>query len=308
MRAPPAGVLFRPPTLDDADGVAALISARDAFDFGEEPRLTGDEVRSWWRPDAERLVSDAWIAVREGEAVGFARMGRSGEVAEVADEACVHPDARRQGIGTHLFDLAEGWAHGHGLKRLFASIVNDGGRRLLEGRGHALIRHFWRMEIELAEEPALPEPPPGLRIRPYRPAQDDLPLHAAHQDAFRALWEFTPEPLGEWLASRHEREDYRPELWQLAVNGDEIAGAALCFGADGFGWVLDLFVGEHWRGRGLGFSLLVTGFRELQWHGFPRVGLDVDSANPTGATRLYERAGMRVTRRYDAYEKRLAGP
>ena len=307
MRAPPAGVLFRSPTLDDADGVAALIAARDALDFGEEPRLTGNEVRSWWRPDAQRLVSDAWIALREGEAAGFARMHRSGEVAEVEDEACVHPDARRQGIGTHLVDLAEDWALRHGLLGLRASVVNDGGRCLLERRGYRLVRYFWRIEIVLEEEPVPPAPPPGLSIGPYHPGEDDLRLHAAHQGAFRGLWEFTPEPLGEWLQSRHEREDYCPELWHLALDGDEIAGAALCFGADGFGWVLDLFVAERWRGRGLGLSLLVTGFRELQRQGFPRVGLEVDAANESGATRLYERAGMRVTRRYDTYEKRLVG-
>ena len=307
MRPAPAGVVFRRPTLEDSDTTAALISARDAFDFSEEQALTGAEVRSWWRPDAERLATDAWIAVRDGQPAGFLRMDRKGDIANVEDEACVHPGVRRQGIGTHMLDLAEDWALRHELLRVRASVANDGGRRLLERRGYRLVRHFWRMEIVLAGEPALPAPPPGLTIRPYRPAEDDRPLHAAHQDAFRELWEFAAQPLDDWLRSRQEREDYHPELWQLAVEGDEIAGAALCFGADGFGWVLDLFVGERWRGRGLGLSLLMTGFRELERHGFPRVGLEVDSANPTGATRLYERAGMRVTRRYDTYEKRLAG-
>jgi mycothiol synthase len=307
VRPPPVGVLFRPPTLADADGVAALIAARDASDFGEEHALTGEELRSWWRPDAERLATDAWIAVRDGQAVGFLRMERDGDIGIVEDEACVHPEARRQGLGAHLLDLAEDWARRRELHRVQASVVDDSGRRLLELRGYLLVRHFWRMEIVLTAEPTMPEPPPALAIRPYRPGEDDRPLHAAHQDAFRELWEFAAVPLDDWLRSRHEREDYHPELWQLAVEGDEIAGAALCFGADGFGWVLDLFVGARWRGRGLGLSLLVTGFRELQRHGFPRVGLEVDAANPTGATRLYERAGMRVSRRYDTYEKRLEG-
>jgi hypothetical protein len=35
------------------------------------------------------------------------------------------------------------------------------------------------------------------------------------------------------------------------------------------------------------------------------VGLEVDSENETDSTRLYERAGMRVTRRYATFEKRL---
>jgi ribosomal protein S18 acetylase RimI-like enzyme len=36
-----------------------------------------------------------------------------------------------------------------------------------------------------------------------------------------------------------------------------------------------------------------------------RVGLDVDAKNLTGAVRLYERAGMRIVKRRDTYEKLL---
>src|SRR3990172_840819 len=91
VRPGPAGVLFRRPTLDDADATAALIAARDFADFGERFPLTGDELASWWRPDAERLATDAWIALRDGAVVGFARMARYGDVARVEDDACVHP-------------------------------------------------------------------------------------------------------------------------------------------------------------------------------------------------------------------------
>ncbi len=35
------------------------------------------------------------------------------------------------------------------------------------------------------------------------------------------------------------------------------------------------------------------------------MGLGVDSTNEMGATALYERVGMHVTRQFDVYEKRL---
>jgi hypothetical protein len=35
--------------------------------------------------------------------------------------------------------------------------------------------------------------------------------------------------------------------------------------------------------------------------------LNVDAGNETGATRLYEKAGMTVRRAFHAYEKRLDG-
>jgi mycothiol synthase len=184
-------------------------------------------------------------------------------------------------------------------------VVNDDGRRLAEDRGHELVRYHWRMEIDLTDEPPEPAPPEGLTIRTYRPGDDDGALHAAHQAAFAAHWEFTPEPLDEWLKWRGERGDYNAELWRLASDGDEIAGAALCFGERHQGWVLDLFVGPRWRRRGLGLVLLQSGFRALWRRGHMRVGLEVDSENESGATRLYERAGMRITRRYATYEKAL---
>jgi mycothiol synthase len=70
--------------------------------------------------------------------------------------------------------------------------------------------------------------------------------------------------------------------------------------------VLDLAVGPKFRRHGLGLVLLQSGFRALWQRGHTLIGLEVDSDNETGATRLYERAGMTITRRYATYEKRLA--
>lgn len=64
---------------------------------------------------------------------------------------------------------------------------------------------------------------------------------------------------------------------------------------------------EPWRRRGLGLALLRNAFRLFWDRGERRVGLGVDSDNPTGARRLYEHAGMHVAWRADVYEKRLRG-
>jgi mycothiol synthase len=301
-------VIVRAPTLDDAHSVAALIAERDRADFAEVDSIsfTGDELREWWRLDEAQLGTDAWIALINGEVVAYARARRERDLADVVDESCVHPSARGLGLGSNLLDLAEGWARDRGLARIQMHVVNDDGRRLAEDRGHQLVRYFWRMEIDLAAEPLEPAQPDGLTIRSYRPGDDNEALYVAHQQAFAEHWEFTPEPLEEWLKWRLERGDYHPELWRLASDGDEIAGAALCFGERHLGWVLDLFVGPRWRRRGLGLALLESGFRALWRRGHTHVGLEVDSENETGATRLYERAGMHVTRRYATYEKAIA--
>jgi mycothiol synthase len=58
------------------------------------------------------------------------------------------------------------------------------------------------------------------------------------------------------------------------------------------------------RGRGLGDALLRTAFAEFWRRGERRVALGVAADNP-GATRLYERAGMRVAHTIVLYEKEL---
>ena len=184
--------------------------------------------------------------------------------------------------------------------------VTDEARGLFESRGFELIRFFWRMEVRFDGMPPSPELPAGFEIRAYEPGTDDAALHAMHQEAFAEHWEFAPQSLEDWLEWRTTRGDYDPALWQLVVHREEIAGAALAFGGRGLGWVLDLAVSARRRKQGLGLALLQAVFRELYARGFSHVGLEVDSENETGATRLYERAGMSVTRRYATFEKRLS--
>jgi ribosomal protein S18 acetylase RimI-like enzyme len=74
----------------------------------------------------------------------------------------------------------------------------------------------------------------------------------------------------------------------------------------GGGWVGALGVRKPWRGCGIGMALLRRAFAEFHSRGRAHVGLGVDAANATGATRLYERAGMRVMSEDILFEKRLA--
>jgi len=51
--------------------------------------------------------------------------------------------------------------------------------------------------------------------------------------------------------------------------------------------------------------LLFGIFRRLRERGIRRVSLVVDAESPTGATRLYERAGMHAEKSYAVYRKGL---
>jgi ribosomal protein S18 acetylase RimI-like enzyme len=70
-------------------------------------------------------------------------------------------------------------------------------------------------------------------------------------------------------------------------------------------WVNTLGVRRAWRNRGLGQALLLHSFGEFYRRGKRKAGLGVDATNLTGATRLYEKVGMRVYREFIQYEKVL---
>lgn len=64
-------------------------------------------------------------------------------------------------------------------------------------------------------------------------------------------------------------------------------------------------VRRAWRRRGIALALLRHSFAALYQAGKRKVSLEVDAENHTGATRLYEKAGMHVDRRQETFEKEL---
>ncbi|MGE5251406.1 MAG: GNAT family N-acetyltransferase, partial [Bacteroidota bacterium] len=98
-------------------------------------------------------------------------------------------------------------------------------------------------------------------------------------------------------------EEFDPSLWHIAWDGDQVAGYSLCRFRSGIGWVGTLGVRRPWRKRGLGMALLQHSFGEFHRRGMKTVSLGVDAANPTGARRLYQKAGMQIAAQYVIYEK-----
>ncbi len=103
--------------------------------------------------------------------------------------------------------------------------------------------------------------------------------------------------------------NFDPTLLFLAVEGDEVAG--VCFSIPkertdaSTGYIEVLGVRRSWRRRGLALALLHHAFGVFYRRGVRKVALRVDSESLTGATRLYEKAGMHPDEIGHAYEKEL---
>ena len=189
-----------------------------------------------------------------------------------------------------------------------APSVDDLAADALRARGYELFRHSFQMRLDLRNELEAPNWPDGITVRSFQPGCDDEVIYEVVQETFADGFEYVRQTYEKWRAyaflGAHD-----PSLWFLAEDGAEVAGICLCrsewAGDTDLGWVNDLGVRRPWRRKGLGLALLMHSFAELHARGNRQVGLGVDGLNPTGAVRLYERAGMHVARRWDQYKKQL---
>ena len=164
------------------------------------------------------------------------------------------------------------------------------------------------MEIDLEAAGPLPEPawPERITVRSADLARDARAIHQAEADSFSDHYGYAPQPFESWFYFKAEFQRAEPELWILAMDGDTIAGIALCSsqrqGQPDLGWISTLGVRRQYRRRGLALAILHHAFQLLAARGRKRAGLGVDSESLTGATRLYEKAGMHVVRENHEYE------
>ncbi len=196
-----------------------------------------------------------------------------------------------------------------GVRVTFNSVISSHdelGQQRIEESGLLPVRSSWEMEITMVEPPQEPQWPEGIVVRTFVSGKDTPATFDAIDEAFMDHWGHIPGNFSWWKNRLEMRTDFDPSLWFLACEGGEIAGILLCDRKSAsMAWVDDLAVRRLWRRRGLGMALLQHCFGECYRRGIYTVGLDVDAQNLTGATRLYERGGMHITRQYNTYEKEL---
>jgi mycothiol synthase len=287
---------FRQARAEDAAAVADLCNAFERA-FSEDPELASEEdILRWWRQECE-----PWLVLDERTLVGVAYLRPRGDRWE--GDGYVRPDAFGRGVGTAIVEWIEERARAHGSAETRIAIPAQDERAvcLLRNHGFEPVRTFFRMMVDLAEQPPPPSWPEGYTVAALGPGEE-RELYEVLEDAFVDHWDHHPRTFDEWLAIRKIDHD----LCFLVRSDGEIAAGALCTVDDfGIGWVDILGTRREHRRRGLGEALLAHSFHVLYGRGTQKVGLGVDSENPTGATRLYERAGMRVTSRIDLYAKSL---
>jgi ribosomal protein S18 acetylase RimI-like enzyme len=148
------------------------------------------------------------------------------------------------------------------------------------------------MRYDLGRLPPAPRWPGGVVVGAFRPS-DAAAVHGLLKRAY-ANGGGSVQPFDLWLPAMTGDSEYDPDLWFLARHESVVIGVALCWTS---AFVKDLAVEREWRGRGLGTALLRHTLHAFAARSAPAVDLKVQSDNPSGAFRVYERVGFSVVER-----------
>ncbi len=312
----------RPATLDDLETIVALFNTCSIEQIGK-PLYKLDDIRTWWQAPSFNIETDTWIVLAPNdEIVGCVKMLVRAPHVLVFANVYVHPEYKGRSIGTYLSRWTEERAR-QAIARApedarvalhqTALSTDTATKTLLLRQGYRLVRHYFDMIIEMDAPPPEPVAPKGIIIRPFVRERETRALVYALREAFKDHWGYVEMPFEEnykqWVHWMDNNPSFDPSLWFVAVDDEEIAGISLCGNTvakdPDAGLVEDLSVRRPWRRRGIALALLRHSFGEFYRRGKPKVMLDVDAESLTGAFRLYEKAGMRVQRQHDRYEKEL---
>lgn len=240
------------------------------------PQLYGTLLHepAWQRPEGRGFAVLAYT--EEGKLIGCAVSFDLLGLHQYEWSVIVHPDVRRQSIGSALVDGVQ-----YGLQQreaegdLAAGLEDEGATAFLESSGY---RSDFK-EILLAAEPLeSSDVPAGLNIEPYAGQQEAL------ESLLTAAFDKEIIPVIDFNLEEAERE-----IWTMERRGSLLAAAAIVE-EDMAIWVTAFAVHPSEQGKGYGQAFLKWSRNHAFKKGKTQVLLDVDTAN--NALHVYEKAGF----------------
>ena len=161
-------------------------------------------------------------------------------------------------------------------------------------------RYFDDMIHDLQHIPeiSLPE---GLELRPVIPGQIRM-IWEASTRAFQDHWGYVSPTEEDYQSFISNKQWFQPFLWQVAWDGDEIAGSIMNYinlqeneqKKRLRGYTETISVQRKWRGKGLAKAMLSRSLKLMKLLNMQEAALGVDSENPNHATKLYADLGFQT--------------
>ena len=313
------GLTFRPiQGNSDYALMVSIITASDHADHVNE-NTSLDDITRWCKPsnrfDPEKDLLIASIKNASGDLtdVGFSRLtwytGAAGT--RLYDQTSfLHPNYRHAGLWSAIVRRNEqrmrevATSHPENPSRFYqgwATETQVAWISTLESEGYQAVRHFNNMLYRLGELPSFPMPI-GLEVRPVLP-EHFRPIWEAQREVVQGLFEVVLENwTDEKYKSWQKNPSHTPQFWQVAWDGDQVAGMVLCRIDEAEnkqmgrkrGYTEHIFVRQPWRKRGLASALLTKGLQVLKDQGMQEAELGVDTENESGAHGFYQRMGYQT--------------
>ena len=243
--------------------------------------------------------TDRWVALDEEQIVGYAALDSSQDLVHAA----VDPD-----VGDALLARAAARGAERGFTHLSITTVPEDRplSALVERHGFVHDRDILRMWRVLDGDAAEAPWPEGLTVRSYVDADGER-VHALLDRSYSA-WDtsYAPLPHDEWLAFMTDTRSSTPRCGSSSSAGRRarrvraaLEGATAERLGEGH-----RRCDERTRARARQRAA-AHAFHAYAKRGVERVGLKVDSSNPTGALQLYDSVGFVTDRRYGIWMRAL---
>ncbi|MFE0422248.1 GNAT family N-acetyltransferase [Streptomyces sp. NPDC058953] len=301
----------RPATPEDAEAICALLNAVDTIEVGKPETDLASVHADLIHPEAD-LPENSWLGFQDGALVVYGLLWDDSGAERIDIDQYVLPD--HQEAAAAVLELMEARARAkaaaNGAVRAVVHFHLNSAptldTTLLTGRGWRTVRryHVLTKPLDPAGDP-VPAPPAGVTLRTARDEADRRIAHALLQESFADHYDFQPRSYEKWLADLGELVDW-DLVWIASAEGEgDIAAMVTTNHREAHGWINVLGVLDRGRRRGLGGFLLRHAFGVYAGLGRDTIGLGVDTANATGAPRLYEAHGMARHFAVDTWEATL---
>ncbi|MDQ2848291.1 MAG: GNAT family N-acetyltransferase [Actinomycetota bacterium] len=319
----------RPLTVDDAAQIVEINREMELAEPADEHLSMEDVVEDLTGPT--KNLPHASYGLFDGESmVAYSAVSAiaDGTVWKAMLDGGVRTAWIRRGLGTRVLRRAQEQAIAW-KARVAAGLNGELTMRLgqhrastialAEAEGFETWRYFFRMQRDLAKPVDTAITPTGFTIRGYREGDEEA-VRIARNNTFADHWgslETTPE---RWRAHLTGAKAFRPQHSYLATfDAGPAAGSIAAFvmaeefdaetEARGYrtGYIALVGTERAARGRGLASVLLARQLISMRDDGYAYAELGVDSDSPTGAGRIYQRAGFVELERNRAAGKRF-GP
>lgn len=287
----------------------------------EEPfRMTAAQLREKLTAPDTIPGKDFFIVRTSAQQVvgyceGFLR--KSADAQLYLTRASILPEYRHQRIGEAL--LSHLWKRVIELTAQFQIATILGARVTAQNiYARQLFEQFnmqkKRTLVEMVRDLSIGIPqlqiPTGIMLISWRDFGDILSVLEARNQAFRDHWNFLPETLERYhhnLASGK----FSLEHSMIALENDQVVGGVICqtgetinsFRRENQAYLINLFVEQASRKRGVGTALLVSAMQTAKDLGHASIALKVDSENQTSAIQIYTKAGFRDKIHWVVYQR-----